>query len=388
MEAANNRQPAKLDSKLDWTLEPITHFLTGACMARVGLNRKSALATATLVLAAEAPDIDVVAELRGGVFGFAHHRGITHTFVGAPVIALLVIALLWVYWRIRHRSGKGARKIEEPRWIVLFGLAWLAALTHILLDFTNSYGVRPFIPFSYKWYSWDTVFIYDPVLWIILGCGLILPKLFSMVDTEIGVRHRHPRGRVGAGVALVLLVAFWMFRDYEHRRALAAMEALTYNGQDAVRLSAYSYPVNPFRWYGLVETPGFFDRMEVDSRIPQVDPQGRELITYKPEETPVTLAAKMSYLGRVYLSWAQYPVTEVEELAPPRSGYVVRFFDLRYLYPDSTRRHPLSAWVQLDRQLNVVAQSFGVRDYPGQRTEAALGIPRMSFTVASRGSGW
>jgi len=40
-------------------LEPLTHFLTGACLARAGFNRKTALATATMTLAAEAPDLDV-----------------------------------------------------------------------------------------------------------------------------------------------------------------------------------------------------------------------------------------------------------------------------------------------------------------------------------------
>ena len=40
-------------------LEPITHFLTGAVLARAGFNRKTALATATMTLAAEAPDLDV-----------------------------------------------------------------------------------------------------------------------------------------------------------------------------------------------------------------------------------------------------------------------------------------------------------------------------------------
>jgi inner membrane protein len=63
-------------------LEPLTHFLTGACMGRAGLNRKTALATLTLTLAAEAPDLDVLGSFRGSAFGFAHHRGFTHSFVG------------------------------------------------------------------------------------------------------------------------------------------------------------------------------------------------------------------------------------------------------------------------------------------------------------------
>ena len=40
--------------------------------------------------------------------------------------------------------------------------------------------------------------------------------------------------------------------------------------------------------------------MLVDSLTPDVDPEGAMHIHYKPEETPATLAAKKSYLGRVF----------------------------------------------------------------------------------------
>jgi inner membrane protein len=69
------------------------------------------------------------------------------------------------------------------------------------------------------------------------------------------------------------------------------------------------------------------------------------------------LAAKESYLGQVYLDWAQYAITETEPLSSPER-YSVRFYDLRYLYPGRTRS-PLSAGVILDRELKVVAEFFG-----------------------------
>ena len=52
-------------------------MLTGACMSRAGLNRKTALATLTLTLAFEAPDIDSVTYFWGGDYWSAaspwHH---------------------------------------------------------------------------------------------------------------------------------------------------------------------------------------------------------------------------------------------------------------------------------------------------------------------------
>ena len=64
---------------------------------------------------------------------------------------------------------------------------------------------------------------------------------------------------------------------------------------------------------------------------PRSIPEGRLEIRYKPEETPITLAAKKSYWGRVFLDWAQYPITETETLESPQEGYIVRLRDLRYM---------------------------------------------------------
>jgi inner membrane protein len=85
-------------------LEPVTHFLTGACMGRAGLNRKTALATLTLTLAAEAPDLDVLSRLHGPAFGFAHHRGFTHSFLGVPLDAAVVVGFVYLIWRLRGRK--------------------------------------------------------------------------------------------------------------------------------------------------------------------------------------------------------------------------------------------------------------------------------------------
>jgi len=350
-------------------VEPVTHFLFGAAMGRAGLNRKTALATATLTLAAEAPDLDVLSRFGGSAFGLNHHRGFTHSFLGVPLVAAAVVAFIYLVWRLR---GRKTRNPNLPaRWGLLFAYACLAGLSHILLDYTTAYGVRPFWPFSERWISWDIVFIVEPVLLVVLTLGLITPGLFALINEEIGARSKgKPAGRLAATLALIAVVACWGVRDYEHRRALAALQARDYQGADAIRVSAYPYWVNPFRWYGVVETPNFFATMDVDSlnfssMSPEVDPEGQMRIQYKPEETAVSLAAKKTYLGRVYLSWAQYPVTETEELANRTSGsagaaYEVRFRDLRYDYPGHEARATLGAVVVLTRDLRVVDERFGL----------------------------
>src|SRR6185437_8454558 len=77
-------------------MEPITHLLTGACIGRAGLNRKTAYATLAAVLAAEAADLDVLWAFAGPVNELKHHRGFTHTFLGAPVVAGVVVGAVWI----------------------------------------------------------------------------------------------------------------------------------------------------------------------------------------------------------------------------------------------------------------------------------------------------
>ncbi len=169
----------------------------------------------------------------------------------------------------------------------------------------------------------------------------------------------------------------WGLRDYEHRRAVNALAARTYHDAEPLRVSAYPALMDPFQWYGVVETPGFFVLAPVKSLGPEVDPEDHLSIRYKPEETPVTLAAKKSYLGRVYLDWAQYPITEIETLGPPQGGYIVNFQDLRFVQTPgiltrivnlvrrlfgSRPSEPskiLAAEVELDRNLHVVGDVYG-----------------------------
>ncbi len=217
-------------------MEPVTHFLTGACIGRAGFNRKSAYATLAAVLAAEAADMDILWGFAGPVEELKHHRGITHTFIAAPVIAAVVLGVVWLIdrWRKSRRRGaaNAAKATAHPsasaasrpplrmtdgigvRWGWLYLAALVAALSHLLLDWTNNYGVRPFFPFNPKWYMGSIVFIAEPLLW---GCcssrslcrGSSALPIRRSAQGAIGLRGRGwaifalSRNGCGLGLALV-----------------------------------------------------------------------------------------------------------------------------------------------------------------------------------------
>jgi inner membrane protein len=341
-------------------LDPVTHFLTGACLSRAGLNRTTGLATLTMVLATEIPDIDVLWFFGGSVTGFAHHRGFTHTLLGAPVMAAITVGGVYGLYRLLRRRPRRKARLE-PRWGLLLVYALAGVLVHIFQDFTNNYGVRPLAPFHPRWYSWDIVSIIDPIMLAALTLGLLVPALFGLVTEEVGAGPARYRGRGGALFALFALAAIIGMRDFEHRRAVTALNSITYRGEDPIRASAFPYPLNPFTWGGVVETHNFFEIVQVNSSSGEVDPSNEAVLRFKPAETPVTLAAKKSRLGRVYLDWAQYPFLRVQSL-PGNSGYRVQFQDLRFAYDRTLSRSsssPLSGYVELDPQLIVIDQYMG-----------------------------
>jgi inner membrane protein len=308
-----------------------------------------------MVLAAEAADLDVLWAIKGPIAAFQHHRGITHTFVATPVVAAATVGFVYLLSRWHDSSGKPRilRSKLPMRWGYLFWIALLAALSHILLDYTTAYGIRMFAPFNWRWYSWDIVFIIEPVILLALIAGLTFPWLFGLINEEIGARSKGPRGRAGAIFALVCLVVVWGFRDYQHRRALNAISALLYQGAVPTKIAAYPYWITPFRWFGVVETEPLFQTMPVNSLLPAVDESGEAQTYYKPEETPVTQAAKASYFGRVFLDWAVFPITQTERLEGAFKGHIVRFQDLRFEYPERRGSGTLGGWVIVAPNLQI-----------------------------------
>ena len=344
-------------------MEPVTHFLTGACIGRAGLNRKTRYATLAAVLAAEAADIDVLWGWAGPVEGLKHHRGITHTFIAVPVVAAVVVGAIWLYHRWRGNKRHAGTPAVEVRWLWLYLTALIAALSHLLLDWTNNYGLRPFFPFNPRWYAGSFVFIAEPAIWALLAAAVIMPWLLSLADREIGARPPAFRGQGWAIFALSGMVVLWCWRWAEHAQALAMLANTQTTSVPATRMAAEPYPVNPWRWHAILETPTYYQTAEINTRTGEIDSDPQSDVLYKPTATPAVEAAKRTLLGQVYLDWGAWAVVRdlgqdpVPALAPPqllpgRTWTTVGFSDLRFGYSvlgrdGSTSPSPLSGWVYI-----------------------------------------
>ncbi|MGB8028478.1 MAG: metal-dependent hydrolase [Terracidiphilus sp.] len=362
-------------------MEPVTHFLTGACLGRAGFNRKTAYATLVAVLAAEAADLDILWGLGGPVDELKHHRGITHTFWAVPVVAGVVVgavALLHL-WREKrkHRDAtvpspdnalvQGLRAPvappTAPHWGWLYLTACVAALSHILLDWTNDYGVRPFFPLNPHWYAGSFMFIAEPILWGLFFLAFTIPWLLGLADREIGARRTQFRGQGWAIFALAGMLVLGCVRWAEHAQALAMLGNTNLASEPASRTAAEPYPVDPFRWHAILETADFYQTAEINTWTDSIDSDAHRDVLYKPADTPAVEAAKRTPLGQVYLDWGTWAVVRdvgqepapgmnPPQLPPNRTWTTVEFTDLRFDYPflgtrSATTSPLLAGWVYM-----------------------------------------
>jgi len=399
-------------------MEPVTHVLTGACLARTGFNRRAAYATFAMAGAAELPDIDSLWGFRGPIEALKHHRGITHTFLGVPFEAAFVV--LVCYGIHRWRAARYAKRprpvrvgdhvpVERPltaapvRWGALYWFSVIALVSHLLLDYTNNYGLRPFYPFNPHWYAASIVFIFDPLIFALLLVGLIVPALFRLVSSEVGARRQPFTGTAWPTLALVLIVVLWGVRWVEHDRAvqLAMAQSLeappapesdqsgdqaaaagSESQQSAPKVPTYLAaqralanpdPLSIFRWYTVTDFGPVYQLERADTSEPSI--VATEGTYDKPDRSAAIVAAEGSKLGRVYMDWSPMPILSednsraaVEQAmadaddAPPIGGTVVTFRDPRFMgvlpWMSGGGASPLTGVVVLDRQDRVVFESL------------------------------
>lgn len=363
-------------------MENLTHSLVGLAAAKAGLERLSPGATALCIVAANAPDADVVTTVWGRWVYLHHHRGITHSIVGALGLALLLPLLFY-----------GAEKLValirgKPSRFRLGGLliaSLVATATHPLLDWTNNYGVRPLLPWSGRWYYGDLVYIVDPWLWLILGgaCflltargwwrisfwtllglllsaavillplragGLVIP-LWVRVGWIVGVaafliaRLARLDKRWGSRVAvaaLALVLIYWGGLGVMHWRAVGEAGRLAGNfaasrGERVLRLAAMPSLADPTLWRCVAETDRstFLFNLDLNAGLESL----REVSLYeKPsgEEARAVSEASREEHTQIFLNFARFPVTETRGDCLTKT--FVQFADLRYTEPGRAGR--------------------------------------------------
>lgn len=304
-------------------MDPVTHTLVGATLARSGLADRTALGTATLLIGVNLPDIDVLAYAWSATHALWFRRGATHGVLGLLVLPLLLTGVM-LLWARFARSG-GSRPVLARQILLLAGLA---VLSHPVLDSLNVYGMRWLMPFSSRWFYGDTLFIVDPWVWGVLSAGVWLAsRRRRSGDTATGRPALIALGLMG------LYVAGMAASNVLGRRIVHA--TLTQGGDvQPLRIMVGPVPVSPFTRYVVVDDGRHYrtgslrwlpaPRLEIDSLV----------LDRFPSHYAVTAATRGPRVRR-FLAWARFPYYQVEDLG---EEFLVWIGDARYTL------HPEGSW--------------------------------------------
>lgn len=330
------------------SMDPLTHSVTGLLLGRAGLNRWLPQSPWVLLLAANAPDVDVVTAAGGSLSYLDYHRHLTHSLIALPLLAFLPVVLVRAFTH------------KPYAWKRAYGVSLAGVASHLALDYTNVYGVRFALPFSSRWFRLDSTSVVDFWIWAALFIALAAPLLARLVNLEIGASaHAKSGGRGFAVFALSFLLFYNCARMVLHERAVATLESRIYGGGPLLRVAAVPGPANPFRWRGLVETPALYKVYDLNL-LDEFDP-ARGNTYYKPAPGPAMAAAGRTRVFRDFLRFAQYPIWRVLPVSAPENGTAVQAMDLRFGTP---AQPGFVATAILDGRLDVVQARF---DFEGVR---------------------
>lgn len=279
-------------------MDNFTHTLSGLALSRAGLGRASKGAAAALLIASNLPDIDLVSALQGSAAYLEHHRGVSHSVLGAPLLALgLAVAIRLL--------------VRGSRLLPLLACALAGVAGHVFMDLWTSYGTRVLSPFDRRWLTWDLVFIVDPWILAIL--------LVAVLWRRAGAEAPHI---ASAGLGLVL--AYVGGRAVLHRQALDQGLARLPAQSTVVRAAALPSPLDPFRWRVIADTKDAYWSGDIDLRGTSPPLSRREKAR---EDETVARVKQASPVASVFLDFSPFPWLEVQRSA---EGVAVVWRDLRF----------------------------------------------------------
>ncbi|MBK6514202.1 MAG: metal-dependent hydrolase [Polyangiaceae bacterium] len=248
------------------------------------------------VIAAELPDLDYLWPASDGVLvTLRAHRGLSHSLVAAPAVALVAagIALLIV------RRARVAPVYAQAVLAVVFA--------HLLPDLWTGWGTRLFLPWSSERMNLDFTMVLDPLVTLPLLVGAVF---------GYRARARDFRRPIWLGLAVASL--------YVGSR-VAIRAALTSSVEDKYATSevhVFPAPFSVLGWRYVAEVDGGYAAGTVDVGGAPVE-QARHARDLSAAE-----ALRGDPIIDEVIAWARYPTVQLAELEGGRRTLAVG--DLRY----------------------------------------------------------
>ena len=315
-------------------LDNLCHSLVGAALSGAGLRRRTALATVTMVIGANLPDVDAAVYLFGNsADGLAFRRGWTHGVLAMLVLPIALTVFMYAIgrWIERRRSRANRPGTRIPlRLVQLLLVSAISIWSHPLFDLLNTYGVRLLMPFSSRWFYGDTLFIVDPWAWAVLALGATVSiQRARRVPVGADTATVMARAYRPARLALMTVAAYITVMAATSRlgRVLVERQAVAAGLGPSSRVMVAPEPLTPFRRTVVREVGGSYETGNLTwSFSPRYAP-GRERIAALVDTSAEYRLAAATRDGRQFLVWSRFPFADATGSG---DSTVMRLDDVRY----------------------------------------------------------
>ena len=290
-------------------MDNVCHTLVGAAFGDAGLKQRTRYGSAALMIASNLPDLDVLV-FATNVPSVAFRRGWTHGTIAQLLLPVVLTTALYVVDRLRPtRGGVGPVRVGP-----LLQLSYLGVLSHVSLDWLNSYGVRLLMPFDGRWFYGDVLFIVDPWLWLFLGVGVWL------------ARRRHRPGPARRALVLAAVYIAAMCLTAQMARGIVADAWRAAHGTEPSHFMVGPVPVTPLRREVIVDAgdhyvTGAFTWFPAHVAFSPT-------VTQKNDGDPRVTQAREAPPVRGFLVWSRFPFWAIDETA---QGDSVTVSDMRFV---------------------------------------------------------
>ena len=290
-------------------MDNVCHTLVGAAFGEVGLKDRTRFGGATLMIAANLPDVDVLV-FATDVPSVAFRRGWTHGTIAQLLLPIALTAAMWAVGRMWPAPGD--RTPVRARWLWL--LSCVGVLSHVAMDLLNTYGVRLLMPFDTRWFYGDAVFIIDPWLWLMLGVGVWF------------ARRRGRPGPARGGLVVAGLYIAAMCVTARLAREVVFDEWRTAHGAEPRSLMIGPSPITPFRRQVVVDAGTHYETGTLDWFPLQVTFDAA-IVPKNDRDPGVALARKAPHI-RGFLVWSRFPFWTLDAVP---GGTRVTVSDMRFI---------------------------------------------------------
>ncbi len=279
-------------------MDALSHALIGLAVAGLSGQPVSAGDPVYIaaVLGAQAPDFDIIAQVKGSLAYLRQHRAFSHSIPGLIIWSSLIACGMRLF-------------MPSTNIFVLFGWAFAGSLSHVLMDYFNTHGTAILWPYQKIRKSCHLLNVFDPVLLTLM----LSPFAYDLTPMHISL-------------AIFTIIILYIFTRIYLRRRATKWLSNHFGNYKIIRILVMPSLKRIFFWDFVLETDNSYFIGQIGALYPVLEI--RTTLPQKNGVSDMTAEAQKTPIGDFFTTFTPFIYYEEQQ---ERDFSKVNIYDLRYI---------------------------------------------------------